>query len=286
MTTTSPQRARAQLGVPGFWRAVRGSTPTLVLAWAIIVFVLLLAVFPSLFSPANPIAGVPFDRLEPPGPQHLLGTDQLGRDVWARMAYGAGQSLAGAVLAVVLGLTVGTGLGVVAGSLGRVVDDIVMRIVDVMLAIPSLLLSLSILALLGFGTITASIAVGVTSIAFFARLARSEVVRVRRSDYVEAAFGSGARTIRVLWRHILPNSLGPVVALAALQFGSTLLQLSTLGFLGYTAPPPTPEWGLMIAEGRDYIATSWWLTTFPGLMVVLVVLASNRISQSVGRRRN
>ena len=152
---------------------------------------------------------------------------------------------------------------------------------NVLLAIPGLLLALSVIVLLGFGVTNAAIAVGVTSIAVFARLARSQVVRVRRSDYVEAAFGSGGSFAAVLWRHVLPNSLGAVLALAALQFGSAILQISTLGFLGYGAPPPTPEWGLLIAESRDYVATAWWLTTLPGIVVAAVVLAANRVAAAV-----
>jgi peptide/nickel transport system permease protein len=141
-------------------------------------------------------------------------------------------------------------------------------------------LSLSIIILLGFGSLNVAIAVGATSIASFARLARSEVVRVRRTDYVEAAFGSGGTFVKVLWRHILPNSLTSVVAYAAVQFGNSIILIATLGFLGYGAPPPTPEWGLLVAEGRNYISTAWWMTTFPGLVVVLLVLSANRISQS------
>jgi peptide/nickel transport system permease protein len=162
-------------------------------------------------------------------------------------------------------------------------DSVLMRTVDVLLAIPALLLSLSIIIILGFGTVNAAIAVGVVSVASFARLARSEVLKVRRSDYVEAAFGSGGRFGSVLWRHVLPNSAGPVISLVAMQFGAAILAISTLGFLGYGAPPPTPEWGLLIAEGRKYVATAWWLTTFPGLVVVAVVLSANRISRSVGK---
>jgi peptide/nickel transport system permease protein len=158
-----------------------------------------------------------------------------------------------------------------------------MRLVDSMLAVPSLLLSLSIIVLLGFGTINVAIAVGAVAIARFARLARSEVVRVRRSDYVEAAFGSGGTFWAVLRRHVLPNSLTSVIALAALQFGSAILAISTLGFLGYGAPPPTPEWGLLIAEGRNYLSRAWWLTAAPGVVVVLVVLAADRISKSIQR---
>jgi peptide/nickel transport system permease protein len=162
-----------------------------------------------------------------------------------------------------------------------VVDEVLMRLVDVLLAIPGLLLSLSVVILLGFGTTNAAIAVGVTSIAVFARLSRSQVVSVRVSEYIEAAYGAGGTFLSVLWRHILPNSLTPVIALAALQLGSAILQISTLGFLGYGAPPPTPEWGLLISEGRNYVATAWWLTVLPGAVVVVVVLATNRLSQAI-----
>jgi peptide/nickel transport system permease protein len=260
-------------------------SPTLILAWLVIVLVVAWAVAPFLFSSANPTAGVPMDRLEPPSGAHWFGTDQLGRDVFGRVVHGAVQSLIGAVVAVAVGLIAGAALGLIAGSVGRWADDVIMRVVDVLLAIPSLLLSLSIITLLGFGTVNASIAVGITSIALFARLTRSQVVTVRQADYVEAAIGGGARFHRVLWRHVLPNSIGPVIAMTALQFGSAILQISTLGFLGFGPPPPTPEWGLMISEGRNYIATSWWLTTLPGTVVVLVVLASHRISRSIGTPR-
>ena len=145
------------------------------------------------------------------------------------------------------------------------------------------LLALSIIILLGFGTTNAAIAVGITSVATFARLSRSEVISVRRTDYVEAAFGSGGTFAAVLRRHILPNSLTPVIALAALQFGTAIIAISTLGFLGYGAPPPTPEWGLLIAEGRTYVGTAWWLTTLPGVVVLLVVLSANRLSHALAQ---
>jgi peptide/nickel transport system permease protein len=197
--------------------------------------------------------------------------------------HGASRSITAALVAVAVGLLVGTGLGVVAGSEGGLVEDAIMRVVDVLLAIPGLLLSLSVVILLGFGTTNAAIAVGVTSIATFARLSRSKVLEVRRSEYVEAAFGSGGTLPAILWRHILPNSAAPVIALAALQLGSAILQISPLGVLGYGAPPPTPEWGLLIAEGRDYVATAWWLTLLPGLVVAAVVLSTNRLSTAIRR---
>ncbi|MFZ2426966.1 MAG: ABC transporter permease, partial [Propioniciclava sp.] len=191
--------------------------------------------------------------------------------------------LGGALVAVLVGLVAGTSLGLLAGSIGGWLDAVVMRIVEVLLAIPGLLLALSIIILLGFGTTNAAIAVGITSVATFARLSRSEVISVRRTDYVEAAFGSGGTFAAVLRRHILPNSLTPVIALAALQFGTAIIAISTLGFLGYGAPPPTPEWGLLIAEGRTYVGTAWWLTTLPGVVVLLVVLSANRLSHALAQ---
>ena len=262
------------------WRQVR---PGLVLAWAVVALALLWAVAPGLFTAYDPTVGIPRGGLRPPGGAHLLGTDGLGRDLYARIVHGARQSLLGAFVAVSVGLVAGTLTGLVAGTLGGWADTVIMRLVDTLLAIPSLLLSLSIVVLLGFGTVNVAIAVGVVSVARFARLSRSEVIRVRRSEYVEAAFGSGGTFWSVLRRHVLPNSLTSVLALAALQFGAAILSISTLGFLGYGAPPPTPEWGLLIAEGRNYLSRAWWLTAAPGVVVVLLVLSAERISRSIGR---
>nr|WP_052460736.1 ABC transporter permease [Microbacterium gorillae] len=264
-------------------RRRRVPVPGLVVAIIVLVVALTWVIVPSLFTGYDPVDGVPADKLLPPSAAHWFGTDAIGRDLYARVVHGAVHSLSGALIAVTVGLVVGTLIGVLAGSIGGIVDDVFMRIVDVLLAIPGLLLSLSIIILLGFGTVNAAIAVGIGSIASFARLSRSEVVRVRRTDYVEAAFGSGGSFLTVLRRHVLPNSLTAVLGLAALQFGTAILAISTLGFLGYGAPPPTPEWGLLIAEGRNYVATAWWLTAFPGLVVLVVVLAANRISQAIGR---
>lgn len=260
---------------PGLWLAV-----------FVMLLAVLAALFPALFTQANPLEGIAGAQRLAPQTGHWLGTDQLGRDLFARIVYGASHSLSAAVMAVAIGLLAGTALGVLAGATGGKTESIVMRAVDVLLAIPSLLLSLSVLILLGFGTLNAALAVGIASIASFARLARAEVVRIRHSEYIEAAYGSGGRFFSVLWRHILPNALTPVIAYAALQFGQAILALSTLSFLGYGTPPPVPEWGLLIAEGRNYLATAWWLTTFPGVVVVAVVLAANRISQQLsgGRR--
>ncbi|MHA6522840.1 ABC transporter permease [Tessaracoccus sp. G1721] len=256
---------------------------SLALSVGVLALAVAAAVAPGLITSVDPLAGTAAQALQAPSAAHWFGTDATGRDLFSRVVHGAIHSLGGALVAVGVGLTVGTSLGLLAGSLGGAADAVLMRLVDVLLAIPGLLLALSIIILLGFGTTNAAFAVGVTSVAVFARLARAEVIRVRRTDYVEAAFGLGGTFGSVLVRHILPNSLTPVVALAALQFGSAILAISTLGFLGYGAPPPTPEWGLLIAEGRSYVGTAWWLTTLPGLVVVAVVLSANHLSHAIAK---
>lgn len=254
--------------------------PGSIAAIVILVVAFLAALVPGLFTSADPYAGTDVALLSPGQNGHLMGTDAVGRDLYARVVYGARQSLLGALIAVAVGLVVGTLIGLIAGSLRGVADTILMRVVDVLLSIPGILLSLSIIIVLGFGSVQAAVAVGATSVATFARLARSQVITVANAEYIEAAYGAGATRATVLLRHILPNSLTPVIALATLQFGTAILQLSILGFLGYGAPPPTPEWGLIIAEGRDFMATAWWLIILPGIALVAVVMSANRLSQN------
>ncbi|MFH6888659.1 MULTISPECIES: ABC transporter permease [Corynebacterium] len=277
MTHTKPLRStrapRRQTSNP--WLA-----PGSIIAIVILAIAFLAALFPSLFTSADPYAGTDVALLPPGESGHIMGTDAVGRDLYARIIYGARQSLLGALIAVTVGLVVGTLIGLLAGSLRGAVDTVLMRVVDVLLSIPGILLSLSIIIVLGFGSVQAAVAVGATSVATFARLARSQVISVASSDYIEAAYGAGATHVTVLFRHILPNSLTPVIALATLQFGTAILQLSILGFLGYGAPPPTPEWGLIIAEGRDFMATAWWLIILPGIALVAVVMSANRLSQN------
>ncbi len=252
----------------------------LVLAIIIVVTALAFVVMPQLFTSYSPIDEVG-EHMSAPNMQHWLGTDELGRDLYARIVYGAVHSLTGALAAVLFGFVVGGLLGLISGSAGSFIDLVIMRFVDVLLSIPSLLLSLSIITLLGFGSVQVALAVGVTSVAGFARLSRAEVARIKNLEYIEAAYGSGATFIKVLYRHILPNALYTIVGYAALQFGHALLQIATLGFLGYGVQPPTPEWGLLIAEGRNYIATGWWLTVMPGLFVIVLVVAFHRISRAL-----
>ncbi|MGU3645075.1 ABC transporter permease [Microbacterium sp. C23T] len=257
--------------------------PTLVASILVLALVTLWALVPAWFTAWDPIVGVPQDRLLPPTPEHLFGTDNLGRDLYARVVYGSATSLAATSVAVIVGLAVGSLFGLLAGFLRGIVDDAIMRFMDVLLAIPSLLLSLALITALGFGTLNVAIAVGLASIASFSRVMRAEVLQIATAVYVEAAHVSGVRWYTVLRRHVLPNASGPVIALAALEFGVMVLAISSLSFLGFGAPPPTPEWGSLVAGGRDYLAVAWWLTTFPGLVIVAVVLSANRISRALER---
>ncbi|MCC3313390.1 ABC transporter permease [Nocardia africana] len=263
---------------PKRWRATAG------LAVSILVLIVVLgwAVAPSLLAGDDPRAGVPEEKFRGPSPQHWFGTDNLGRDLYTRVAHGAALTLSATVCAVLLGLVVGSAIGLVSGTLGGTVDAVVMRGVDVLLAIPELLSALVLITVLGLGTRNVAIAVGVALIARFARVMRSEVLRVRRAPYVEAAFASGVRWHTVLLRHILRTAYAPVAALAAVEFGVAVLAISSLSFLGYGAAPPTPEWGSLISEGRNYLVLAWWMTTLPGLVIVAVVLAAQRIGRAIG----
>lgn len=257
--------------------------PTLVLSIAVLLLVTLWALAPTWFTAWDPIEGVARDRLQPPSAAHPFGTDNLGRDLFARVVHGSATSLTATTVAVIVGLAVGSFFGLLAGFLRGLVDDAIMRFMDVLLAIPSLLLSLALITALGFGTLNVAIAVGLASVASFSRVMRAEVLQVATAVYVEAARVSGVRWYTILRRHVLPNASGPVVALAALEFGVMVLAISSLSFLGFGAPPPTPEWGSLVSGGRDYLAVAWWLTTLPGLVIVAVVLSANRISRALER---
>ncbi|MFC4908379.1 ABC transporter permease [Actinomadura gamaensis] len=256
--------------------------PGLLLAVLVILVALAAAVFPSAFTGQQPLAvGGAGNRLAPPGAHHLFGTDQLGRDVYARVVYGTGLTLRAAALALAVAVLAGTVLGLTAGFSGGRVDDAVMRLVDVLLAVPGLLLSLAVVTALGFGTMKVALAVGVAAIASFARVVRVQALRVRSAPYVEAARSFGVRRITVVFRHVLPATVAPVLVLATLEFGVAILAVSSLSFLGFGARPPTPEWGSLVASGRGSMASAWWLTTMPGLVIAAVVLAANRIAREV-----
>lgn len=264
------------------WKMLRGNV-IVMLSGAVAVLALGWALFPSFFAGGDPLTGVPAQKFQGPSTRHWFGTDNLGRDLYTRMVHGAGLSLTATLSAVVIALIAGSILGLLSGSLGGFIDTVIMRFVDVLLSIPSLLLSLALVTALGFGTRNVAVAVGVSLIANFARVMRSEVLRVRQALYVEAAHAAGVRWYTVLARHVLPNSYQPVLALAAVEFGMAVLSVSALSFLGYGAKPPTPEWGSLISEGRNFLATAWWMTTLPGLVIIIVVLSAQRLGRAVGR---
>ncbi len=259
--------------------------PGLIAAVAMITLAVLWAVAPTMFTGTDPLLTVPAHRLLPPSPEHWFGTDQLGRDLFSRVVHGSAASLTATALAVLIGLFVGSAIGLVSGFVGGWIDAALMRLVDVLLAIPGLLLAMAVVTALGFGTLKVALAVGVSAVAAFARLMRSEVFRIRTSVFVEAATASGGRWWSVLLRHVLPNSTGPVLVLGTLELGGAVLAVSALSFLGYGAAPPAPEWGSLVADGRDFLATAWWLTTMPGLVVAAVVLSAGRISRALDGER-
>ena len=215
------------------------------------------------------------DALQEPSPEHVLGTDHLGRDILARLAYGARFSLVIGFAAVGLGLLVGVPLGAISGFYGGWVDLTIQRVIDVLLSFPGFLLALSLVAVLGVGLEKVIIAVGLGVLPAFVRLVRASTLSIRHRSYVEAARASGANSPLIIWRHVLPNALAPVVVQATLGLGSTLLTAAGLGFLGLGVQGPTPEWGSMLGEGRQYIFSNPNLATFPGLAIFLTVLGFN-----------
>jgi peptide/nickel transport system permease protein len=274
-------------GEPGILRRI-----TLRLGWMdyvalfVIVMLLLALIVPELLTPYNPLQGNTSAVLQGPTPQHWLGTDYLGRDLWSRIVYGASRTLFGSALAVAVGLGVGTVLGIIAATAGGFIDALISRVVDALLSIPGLLLAMVVVVSLGFGSLNAAVAVGVSSVAVFTRVMRSEVLTVKNLTFVEAAGHIGARPRYVLWRHIFPNSFSAVLSLASLQLGTAILWISALSFLGYGAPPPQPEWGLLVSEGRQYVVSSSWLVTFPSLAIALTVWAINRLSNTARIGKN
>ncbi|WP_397452342.1 ABC transporter permease [Pseudomonas sp. NA-150] len=258
--------------------------PLLPLGVAVLLLVLSWSVWPGVFSHYDPLLGVPAHALQAPSVEHWFGTDHLGRDLYSRTVHGASLSLRATALAVLIALVAGIALGIVAGFFGGPLDAILMRLVEVLMAIPSLLLAMAVITVLGFGTVNIALAVGLSSVATFARLVRGEVLRWRTSTFVEAAAACGAGPWSIIRRHILAHAAGPVMALAALEFGSAVLSVSALSFLGFGAPPPQPEWGLLIAEGRNYMIAAWWYTTLPGVVVAAVVLATNQVARALQDR--
>lgn len=274
MTLTSVARPTVVARSRREWRV----PPTVVVAFLVVALVVGWSVAPGVFTSQNPVDGVPADLFQAPSGAHWFGTDHLGRDVFARVVHGTASSVSSALVAVVIGLVVGGLIGLLSGFLGGLVDTVLARLVDVLLAIPSFLLAVVIVSALGFQTINAAIATGVSAVAVFARVLRSEVIKARSAVFVEASLLLGGSRWHVLLRHVLPNASRSVLQLAVLQFGLSILVIASLAFLGYGDPPPASDWGLLISAGREYPLAPW-LVWAPAVVTIVTVLSVNRISR-------
>ncbi|SHK97187.1 peptide/nickel transport system permease protein/nickel transport system permease protein [Selenomonas ruminantium] len=241
----------------------------------LVVLIVLLALFAPFLAPQDPMASDMKSVLQTPSAQHILGTDKLGRDILSRILCGTQISLFMALCLVALIAVVGTLVGVLAGYFGGWLETILMRFADMMLAFPGIVLAIAIAGILGGSVINTILALLVVSWAKYARLVRSLVIRLRNQDFILAAKIQGARTRSILWRHVLPNVLPMVVITGAMDIGTMMMEIAGLSFLGFGAQPPTPEWGLMLNEGRQYIQTAPWLMIYPGLAIFIVVAIFN-----------
>ena len=246
------------------------------------ILIILVAVFaPIVTGGIDPTKGVLTDALLPPGGDHIFGTDKLGRDVFARVIYGARTSLVAAFCVVIIAFTVGTILGILAGYFGKAVDAIIMRLADMMIAFPGMILAIAVAGIMGASIQNAVIAISLVTWPKYARLARSLVLKIRDRDYVAAAIVTGSKTPYMLLRYMLPSAITTLVITAATDIGSMMLELAALSFLGFGAVPPTPEWGLMLSEGRPYMTAAPWLMIFPGIAIFIVVTVFNMLGDSL-----
>lgn len=244
----------------------------------LLLLIVLLGLAPDVFATHDPLDIAVAERLLPPGGEgHLLGTDERGRDIWSRIVFGSAISLRAGILAVLVALSLGSIVGAVAGYGGRLLDEVLMRACDIFMSFPPLVLAMAIVAVIGPSVENATIAIALVWWPRYARLVRAQFLTLRGTQYVEAASALGARHTRIIIRHLMPNSLGPVVIQATLDVGYAILYTAALSFLGLGASPPTPEWGSMVSAGRSYLLDYWWIPTMPGLAVFVTVLAFNLV---------
>ncbi|MDY2628098.1 MAG: nickel transporter permease [Lachnospiraceae bacterium] len=256
--------------------------PTFTFFLILAVLIVLTAVFaPVVTGGVSPTEGNLLDAIQPPSGEHIFGTDKLGRDIFTRVIYGARTSLTSAFTVVAIIFAAGTFLGILAGYFGGLTDNIIMRISDMMIAFPGLVLAIAIAGILGPSVKNAVIAISLVSWTKYARLARSLVLKIRNRDFVAAAIVTGSKTPYMLWKYMLPNTVTTLVITAATDIGSMMLELAGLSFLGFGAKAPTPEWGLMLNEGRAYMQSAPWLMVFPGLAIFIVVVVFNMLGDSL-----
>jgi len=270
-----PRKPRAH----AMLRALR--EPAVAAGAVILLLFLLAALLAPVISPFDPLDQNIAQGLNPPSFEHLLGTDKLGRDILSRLLYGARISLL-VGLAVVAGAgSIGTLIGLLAGYIGGWADEIMMRVTDVFFAFPALILAMAIAGALGPSLENALIAIIVVTWPVYARLVRGQVLTIKEREYIQAARALGIPQGRILLRHVLPNSLAPLLVQASFDLGSAILSVAGLSFIGFGAQPPTPEWGVMISEGRNYMATQWWLATAPAVAILLVVACFNLLGDGL-----
>ena len=239
------------------------------------------AVFAPWDAPKDPLEAVMMDSLKAPCAEYPLGADKLGRDILSRVIFGTRTSLVSTLILVATIFVVGTILGIIAGYFGGWIDQVIMRIADMMISFPGMILAIAIAGMLGPSLQNGVIAITAVSWTKYARLARSMVLKVKRNLYVEAAIVNGTGTLKILWKHILPNMLTTMTVTAAADMGTMMLELASLSFLGFGAVAPTPEWGLMLNEGRTYMAKAPWLMIAPGIAIVIVVIIFNMLGDSI-----
>lgn len=272
----SPRRTG---GVSSFRRVFR--SPSIIIGTVLIVLLLLVALFAPLIAPGGFDQQDLMQRLKPPSAEHILGTDHLGRSVLDRLVFGARYSLAVGLLSVLVGLIFGILIGGISGFYGGWIDRLLMGLVDIMLAFPGVLLAIALVAALGPSLFNITLSIGLRTMPSFARLVRGQVIQVREREYVEAARALGASDARLMLRHLLPNITAPIIVLASLDIASAILSVAALSFLGLGAQPPTPDWGGMITEARQYLRTAWWAGLFPGLAILLTTLGFNLLGDGL-----
>lgn len=256
------------------WRRLR-RRPVVAGAVMVLVALVVLAAAAPYVAPYDPFVLIPGGMLHPPSRQFFFGTDELGRDIASRVVYGTRISLQIGFVTVGISLLFGTTFGLLAGYYGGRVEGTIMALMDVLLAFPQILLALAILAMLGPSLVNAMIAVGISGVPVYARTARGVTLALRGMDYLDAARAQGAADPRILLRHVLPNMIPPIIVLATAGMGISLLVAAGLSYLGLGAQPPIPEWGAMLSEARAYLRNAWWMATFPGLAIMVVVLSLN-----------
>ncbi len=248
----------------------------------VLLMLILIAVFANFIVDYDvAISQVMKDRLQTPSAAHWFGTDHLGRDMFARIIYGTRTSLFVGILTIAVAVTFGTIIGAIAGYYGGAVDNILMRFVDVLMAIPSMLLAISVVAALGTGLVNIVIAMSVSQIPRFARIVRASIMSIKGQEFIEAAKAYGASDLRIISKYIIPNALGPIIVQATLTMGTMILTVSSLSFVGLGIQPPSPEWGTMLAEGKDQMRYFPHLVTIPGLAIIVAVLSLNMVGDGL-----